>query len=181
MQKAFELVSFVANILDRIFRTGSFIGLIAMLFLGTMEIFSRFILNYSFVWVPGMVILCSNWMIFLGMGVYLHRRQNMEVSYFYDRFFSPRVKMITDLTVEIFLAIVLAIFIKNTFLMVLMEQYQSSLINIPIKAYWYTMPLLLGCSLAILSRFEGILEIYLKKRKEKDHAGCSLTNELTGQ
>ena len=68
MQKIFELVSFVANILDRIFRAVSFTGLIAMLFLGTMEIFSRFILDYSFVWVPGMVILCSNWMIFLGMG-----------------------------------------------------------------------------------------------------------------
>jgi len=164
MQKSFELVSFVANILDRIFRAVSFIGLIAMLFLGAMEIFSRFILNYSFVWVPGLVILCSNWMIFLGMGVYLHRRQNMEVSYFYDRFFSPRVKMITDSAVEIFLAIVLAIFIKNTFLMILMEQYQSSLINIPIKAYWYTMPLLLGCSLAILSRVEGILGAF-KDRK----------------
>ena len=164
MQKAFELVSFVANILDRIFRSVSFIGLIAMLFLGTMEIFSRFILNYSFVWVPGMVILCSNWMIFLGLGVYMHRRQNMEVSYFYNRFFSPRVKMITDSAVEIFLAIVLAIFIKNTFLMILMEQYQSSLINIPIKAYWYTMPLLLGCSLAILPRVEGILGAF-KNRK----------------
>ena len=163
MQKTFELVSFIANILDRIFRTVSFIGLIAMLFLGTMEIFSRFILNYSFVWVPGMVILCSNWMIFLGMGVYLHRRQNMEVSYFYNRFFSPRVKMITDSAVEIFLAIVLVVFIKNTFLVILMEQYQSSLINIPIKAYWYTMPLLLGCSLAILSRIEGLLGTYLKK------------------
>ena len=125
MQKAFELVSFVANILDRIFRSVSLIGLMAMLFLGTMEIFSRFILNYSFVWVPGMVILCSNWMIFLGMGVYLHRRQNMEVSYFYDRFFSPRVKMITDLTVDIFLAIVVVLFIKNTVLVILMEQYQK--------------------------------------------------------
>jgi TRAP-type C4-dicarboxylate transport system permease small subunit len=166
MQKTFELVSFIAKILDRIFRTVSFIGLIAMLFLGTMEIFSRFILNYSFVWVPGMVILCSNWMIFLGMGVYLHRRQNMEVSYFYNRFFSPRVKMITDSAVEIFLAIVLAVFIKNTFLVILMEQYQSSLINIPIKAYWYTMPLLLGCSLAILSRVEGILGIIIGIRRE---------------
>ena len=161
MQKIFDLVSFVANILDRIFRTLSFIGLIAMLFLGTMEIFSRFILDYSFVWVPGMVILCSNWMIFLGMGVYLHRRQNMEVSYFYNQFFSPRVKRITDAVVEIFLAIVLVIFIKNTILVILMEQYQSSLINIPIKSYWYTMPLLLGCSLAILSRIEGIMGIFM--------------------
>ena len=163
MQKTFELVSFVANILDRIFWTGAFIGLIAMLFLGTMEIFFRFMLNYSFVWVPGMVILCSNWMIFLGMGVYLHRRQNMQVSYFYNRFFNPRLKMITDLAVNIFLTVVLAIFIKNTVLVILMEQYQSSLINLPIKAYWYTMPLLLGCLLAILSRVEGILGTFLKK------------------
>jgi TRAP-type C4-dicarboxylate transport system permease small subunit len=87
----------------------------------------------------------------------------MQVSYFYNQFFSPRVKTVTNLAVEIFLAIVLAIFIKNTFLVILMEQYQSSLINIPIKAYWYTMPLLLGCSLAILSRIEGVMGIYLKK------------------
>ncbi len=163
MQKTFELVSFVANYLDRIFWTVAFIGLIAMLFLGTMEIFFRFILDYSFVWVPGMVILCSNWMIFLGMGVYLHRRQNMQVAYFYNRFFNPRLKMITDLAVNIFLSVILVIFIKNTLLVILMEQYQSSLINLPIKAYWYTMPLLLGCLLAILSRVEVILGTYLKK------------------
>ncbi len=71
--------------------------------------------------------------------------------------------MIVDLSVDVFLAVVLAIFIKNTVLVILMEQYQSSLINLPIKAYWYTMPLLLGCSLAILSRVEGIMGAYLKK------------------
>jgi len=49
MQKAFELVSFVANILDRIFRAVSFIGLIAMLFLGAMEIFFRFFSTFCIV------------------------------------------------------------------------------------------------------------------------------------
>lgn len=93
----------------------------------------------------------------------MHRRQNMQVSYFYNQFFNPKIRTITDASIEIFLAVVLAVFIKNTFLVILMEQYQSSLINIPIKAYWYTMPLLLGCALAILSRVEGILGIVLKK------------------
>jgi len=51
--------------------------------------------------------------------------------------------------------------------MILMEQYQSSLINIPIKAYWYTMPLLLGCSLAILSRVEGILGIFMGRGNQQ--------------
>jgi TRAP-type C4-dicarboxylate transport system permease small subunit len=110
MQKALNVVNIVANFLDRIFHTVSFIGLIVMLLLGTMEIFSRFIFDYSFVWIPGMVILCSNWMIFLGMGVYMHRRQNMQVSYFYNQFFSAKVRKITDASVEIFLAVVLVIF-----------------------------------------------------------------------
>ncbi|MBW1699456.1 MAG: TRAP transporter small permease subunit [Deltaproteobacteria bacterium] len=166
MRKTHELVSYLADILDRIFWAASFIALVAMLFLGAMEIFSRFVLNRSFVWVPGMVILCSNWLIFLGMGVYLHRRQNMEVAYFYNRFFTPRIKMITDLTVEIFLAIILAVFIKNTILVILMEQYQSSLINLPIKAYWYTMPLLLGCTLAVLSRIQGIIGMYVERENQ---------------
>lgn len=160
MQTAYKLVTYVAGILDRIFRAASFICLVAMLSLGTLEIFSRFVLDHSFVWVPGMVILCSNWLIFLGMGVYLYRRQNMEVSYFYNRFFGPRLKRITDTVLELFFMIVLVIFMKNTFLVILMERYQSSLINIPINAYWYTLPLLLGCFLAALSRVERLVEMF---------------------
>ncbi len=162
MLRVIEFVKHVANVLDRIYRVASFLGLLAMVLLSSMEIFSRFVLNHSFVWVPGMVILCSNWMIFLGMGVYLHRRQNMEVSYFYRRFFSPRVQRLTDLTVDVFLAVILVILFKNTVLVILMEQYQSSLINIPIQAYWYTVPLLLGCILAILSRIQGVMVLMFK-------------------
>lgn len=163
MRKIIEIIRHIAEVLDRIFRAASFTGLIAMLVLGTIEIFSRFVLNHSFVWIPGMVILCSNWLIFLGMGVYLHRRQNMEVTYFYNRFFSRRTQTIADTAVDLFLTIVLAVLIKNTVQVMIMEQYQSSLINLPIKAYWYTMPLLLGCLLAILSRIEGIAAVFLEK------------------
>ena len=156
-------VKTVAHILDRIYRALSFLGLVGMLFLGSMEIFCRFVFNYSFVWVPGMVILCSNWMIFLGMGVYLHRRQNMQVSYFYNQFFTPRIQRITDLVVDVFLAAILIVLFKNTILVILMERYQSSLINIPLQSYWYTMPFLLGCFLALLSRIEGIMAVFEAK------------------
>lgn len=159
MEKTLRMIGWTADVLDRIFRAVSFIALVAMLLLGAMEIFFRFLFNHSFVWVPGMVILSSNWMIFLGMGVYLHRRQNMEVAYFYNRFFSHRMKTIVDTAVDLFLFIVLAVLIKNTFEVILMEQYQSSLINLPIKAYWYTLPLLLGCLLAVLSRIDGIARV----------------------
>jgi len=167
MLRVLEFVAYAADVLDRIYRVASFLGLLAMVLISSMEIFSRFVLNHSFVWVPGMVILCSNWMIFLGMGVYLRRRQNMEVSYFYRRFFSPRAQRLTDLTLDIFLAVILVIILKNTVLVIFMEQYQSSLINIPIKAYWYTMPLLLGIILAILSRIEGIIEVFIKQEVRK--------------
>ena len=162
MKKILEMIRRIANWLDRIFRAVSFTGLIMMLALGSIEIFSRFVLNHSFVWIPGMVILCSNWLIFLGMGVYLHRRQNMEVTYFYDRFFSRRTQAIADTAVDLFLTIILAVLIKNTYQVMMMEQYQSSLINLPIKAYWYTMPLFLGCLLAILSRIEGVAAAFWK-------------------
>jgi len=173
MTLLFNSIKHIANVLDRIYRAACFIGLVAMLFFGAMEIFFRFVFNHSFVWVPGMVILCSNWMIFLGMGVYLHRRQNMEVSYFYNQFFKPRIQKLTDLAVDVFLAIILVVLFKNTILVILMERYQSSLINIPMKAYWYTIPLLLGCFLAILSRIEGIMEVLLKK-ENKGERSCLL-------
>ena len=165
MKKILDIIRRTADLLDRIFRAVTFAGLIVMLVLGTIEIFSRFVLNHSFVWIPGMVILSSNWLIFLGMGVYLHRRQNMEVTYFYDRFFSRRMQAIADTAVDLFLMVVLAVLIKNTFQVMMMEQYQSSLINLPIKAYWYTMPLLLGCLLAILSRVEGLAAAFLEKNE----------------
>jgi hypothetical protein len=68
------------------------------------------------------------------------------------------------LIVDIFLAVILIVLFKNTFLVIQMEQYQSSLINIPMKSYWYTMPLLLGCILALLSRIEGILALAVKEK-----------------
>jgi len=123
MIRLHKSITAVANILDKIFRTLSFAGLVAMLFLGTME-----------------------------------------VSYFYNQMFTPKVQRYTDLIVDIFLVVILIVLFKNTILVIQMEQYQSSLINIPMKSYWYTMPLLLGCILALLSRVEGILALVAKEK-----------------
>lgn len=169
MLKILKILRSISAMLDKTYRVTSLLCLSAMVLLSSMEIFSRFVLGYSFVWVPGMVILFSNWMIFLGMGVYLNRRQNLEVSYFYRKFFTPPVRKAVDIAVDAFLAVFIVLLLRSTFLVILMEQYQSSLVNIPIKAFWYTMPLFLGCVLAVLSRFEGIMELILGEEHRKEH------------
>jgi TRAP-type C4-dicarboxylate transport system permease small subunit len=168
MARSLEFLGTVENLLDRIYRIICFFSLVAMVSVSSLEIFCRFVLNHSFVWAPGMVILCSNWLIFLGMGVYMHRRQDMEVSYFYRRFFSPLAQRVTDLAVDAFLAFVLIILSKNTIQLTLMERYQSSLISLPIMTYWYTLPLFLGCILALLSRIEGVISQIVKQKVQKE-------------
>jgi hypothetical protein len=70
--------------------------------------------------------------------------------------------------VDAFLAFVLIILSKNTIQLTLMERYQSSLISLPIMTYWYTLPLFLGCILALLSRIEGVISQIVKQKVQKE-------------
>lgn len=114
----------------------------------TMEVFTRYFLNYSSVKAAEIQLLLSDWMYFLGFVVILIRGENLVMEYFFNKLPGPVrqvVDWLTHLAILLFLFIVLKECISLRALTNLMDHQV-----LPVKQSFVNLPLLIGSFLAIL-------------------------------
>lgn len=149
---------FLDTIIDKVYHL-TIVTIIFIVLLVCLNIFSRYVLNYPLNWIPGFVTLLSNWAVFLMVGVYMYRRQEIVIPYFYERFFPPRMKKTADIIVILLIIMFTLTAGWNSFKNLQTADYLTSLITIPIHYYWYTMPFFIGMFIGLLGGFKQLLRV----------------------
>lgn len=127
---------------------------IAVVSLVCIGIFSRYVLRYPLNWISGVVTLSVNWAVFLMVGVYIYRNQDIVIPYFFERLFGPR----TQQFVRVFITLLIGGFTIcmgwYVWQSIKMGDYVASISTFEIKYYWYTVPFFAG----MLIGLAGILK-----------------------
>jgi TRAP-type transport system small permease protein len=115
--------------------------LAVMLAINMIQIFSRYLLNYAFVWVHPVTMLLFIWMTFLGAFVVYHRKKDIVVMFIVNRLphaTRKGVELVTSALVLFLLTIILAQ------APALVKQQSSIMQIIPLPRYVQVIPLLIG-------------------------------------
>jgi TRAP-type C4-dicarboxylate transport system permease small subunit len=72
-------IEMVSDILDRIARAGTIIVITSMLVITAVQVFSRYLLHYSFFWSEDLVKYLFVWVVFLGGSTAFKKRSHMVV------------------------------------------------------------------------------------------------------
>lgn len=151
--KGIELLD---RVVDGVFHLGVVAAILIVLHV-CVAIFSRYVLQYPLNWIPGVVILLTDWAVFLIVGVYLYRNQGIIIPYFYERFFSVRMKRVADILSAVLMIVFTSITGWFCWGSMVMGNYLSSLSTIPIEYYWYTVPFFFGMLLGLAGSVKRLL------------------------
>ena len=122
-----------------------------------IRIFLRFFLSLPMHWIPGVITLFGNWAVFLGVGVYLYRNEDIVIDYFYEKFLPLKGRKYVDFFVSVLLIIFTLVMICFSWDVILSGNHQSSLSTLKIKHFWYSLPILLGMALGLLGVLKRLL------------------------
>ena len=128
-----------------------------LLFLGVcIAIFSRYVFGYPLNWLPGIVTLLSDWAIFLMVGVYLYRNDDIVIPYFYENVIPEGLKLPVDVFVALAVAGFTTIMVWACWKSMQMGDYLTSITTIPIHYYWFTIPFFIGMVMGMVGVFKRI-------------------------
>jgi len=106
-----------------------------------IQIFLRYLFNYTFIWVHPVTMLLFIWMTFLGAFVVYHRKKDIVVTFIVNLLpdtFRKAVEVLTIFLVLFLIAIILAQ------APALIRQQSSTMQIIPLPRYVQVIPLLIG-------------------------------------
>lgn len=146
-----------------LFHTAVMLTVIIVLLI-CLGIFSRYLFHYPLNWVPGVVTLLTDWAIFLMIGVYIYRNQEIVIMYFYERFFPPKLQQIVLFSVDLIILAFTTIACWHIWMSMEMGNYLSSTSTLPISYNWFTAPFLAAMMLGAVGTVKRLV-----CRKQTDH------------
>jgi len=150
----------IGQILDKIIGIVFNIDLIASVMIVMLEcigIFSRYLFHFPLNWIPGIVTLLADWIVFLGVGVYFYRNQGIVISYFYEHLFPQKARYIISFLISLVIICFTSIGAWQCWKIVLEGNYLTTISLIPIRYYWYTLPFFIGMLLGLLGSIKRFI------------------------
>jgi len=148
MKTLYHHLENTVNVIDKVVLVFVVIALAVIVIINSMEIFSRFVLNKSFFWVYEISLLLGNWMYFIGISLVYKRKQDIQMSYFFD-FFSPKVKKIWTFMIDGAIFYFFIILLPQSFrLLLIQSRYSTPGLSIP--NHYFSLPLFIGTISVIL-------------------------------
>ncbi|PIE34091.1 hypothetical protein CSA56_09285 [candidate division KSB3 bacterium] len=155
----------INDILEKVTIWAAKIGLILMLGINVLEIFSRTLFSHSFDWVQELSILLLGTMVFLGScGVYRQKRDAV-VTYFLDKFLPAWLR---PPLVLLFNSLIIAFLATLTVYAIKLQGLQSlaRAIYLPIMMNWFSFPVIIFAVVSLLIFLEDTLGIINTMRRK---------------
>jgi TRAP-type C4-dicarboxylate transport system permease small subunit len=149
----------LVNWIDRIELVLTFACMMAIVTLGAMEIFARYVLNTSLFFVYEITILLANWMYFLGFCLVFKRNRDIEIEFFFNRM-NPKLRRMLTLLTNGAVFYFLAMLIYYTFKL-LMIQSRHSTEGLGIPNHYFSLPIFIGTLSIITICVKNLLAIHL--------------------
>jgi TRAP-type C4-dicarboxylate transport system permease small subunit len=129
------------TVLASIFFYIAMAGLILLIALSTVEIFSRYFFNHSFTWVQEFNLFLICWVVFLGFGKVVIEKEDIMLSFFVDRLPLRYYRWIRILN-AILLFMTGGFMLYRTIVLIEQQSAKTSLLT-GIPYGYYTLPLAL--------------------------------------
>jgi TRAP-type C4-dicarboxylate transport system permease small subunit len=149
----------LVNWIDRIELVLTFACMMAIVTLGAMEIFARYVLNTSLFFVYEITILLANWMYFLGFCLVFKRNRDIEIEFFFNRM-NPKLRRMLTLLTNGAVFYFLAMLIYYTFKL-LMIQSRHSTEGLGIPNHYFSLPIFIGTLSIIIICVKNLLATHL--------------------
>lgn len=158
LDQAHKCLTAVNDKLESIMLWSSIVMFVVMIGCNAMEIITRTLFSYSFIWVQELSILLLGTIVFFGGSVVLRRKRDASVTFFVEKFLPQNIikgLLFVFNLVIIFYLILIAIYgIKLQSIQVLAQA-----IYLPITVNWFSFPIIVFSFVTILAFIEHSLEI----------------------
>ena len=128
-----------------------FILLTSILFMLTLQIFCRFVLNSPLNWPEELSVLLACYLTFVGVSLVHRRKQHIAFTVLAERF-GPKFQKAIDLVIEM---VTIAIFLVIVITSISLQKMQSNFLYfaaLPITKNYFTLPITIcGCSMILNS------------------------------
>lgn len=133
-----KVIDLIANIYSWI----ALIIFIVLFVLLSIEVISRILFQYSFVWSQELVSILVSWVIFLGFGKVVVDKEDIHITFFVKKLSSPYKRLVAILN-SIFLLITSAAFLYFSLTLSIAHMNRTTLImKISSSLYYYPLVLL---------------------------------------
>jgi TRAP-type C4-dicarboxylate transport system permease small subunit len=141
-------------------------GLVAMTIIVFAQVFTRYLLNDSLLWVEPVAILLMAWFIFLGSAVGVHENFHMGFDvliHFLPESFGTWLRLVSDLAILVF-----GLGMAGYGAQLMLKTWNSTLPVIRLPGGFTYMPLAIGGALICLFVLERILNRLAGRRVETE-------------
>lgn len=135
-------------------------GLVGMISINILEIISRFVFRYSFVWVQEATLLLACWSIFLGFSVITYKKKDIAVHILVQYLPASLKRAVLALTAVINVLFLAVLAYSAMRLLTLQAEQVTLVIGFPVTLYNY--PLIIAALSAMLANlldvFRGVFQ-----------------------
>lgn len=141
----------------------TFSCMVAIVTMGAMEIFSRYVLDKSLFFVYELTILLANWMYFLGFSLVFKRNRDIEIEFFVKRL-PLRVRKTFSIVTSGAIFYFLMILAYYTFkLLVIQSRHSTEGLGIP--NHYFSLPIFIGTLSILLICLNKFLAVGLHREE----------------
>jgi TRAP-type transport system small permease protein len=148
-----KLINGIANLYTYAALIG-FFGLIGIL---TVEIISRYIFDYSFVWSQEFASILICWITFLGFGKVIVDREDINITYFIRKFSKEKMRKVAAIINSILLFVTSIVMLIYSFRLTVENIDKTTLIMRTSSALYYVPLVLLMILVVLYSIYQLIL------------------------
>ena len=141
----------------------TFFCMIAVVTMGAMEIFSRYVLDKSLFFVYELTILLANWMYFLGFCLVFKRNRDIEIEFFTNQLPLRTQKTISIITNSAVLYFLMILSYYTFKLLLIQSRHSTEGLGIP--NHYFSLPIFIGTLSIMLIGFKKLLAIGLHREE----------------
>ena len=136
----------------------------AVLCMYTLEVFTRYVLNYSSVFTGEIGLYFMTWTYFIGFAILFKHGENIILEYFFDRFPPALKKWLSWITHWLILLFTTVVFVGSLKLFSVTSRMDHPIL--PIRQCYATLPIVVGSFLtmmvALYFAWEGTVRMFGK-------------------
>jgi len=159
LARIYHRLNSLVEYVDRVELVFTFVCMMAIVTMGTMEIFSRYILDKSLFFVYEMTILLANWMYFLGFCLVFKRNRDIDIEFFIKKMSQSSRKVFSLITNTAVLYFLMILSYYAFRLLLLQSRHSTEGLGIP--NHYFSMPIFIGTLSIIVISIKKMLAIYL--------------------